>query len=321
MSRTALVTGGGGFVGQWLIRALLAEGWSVTSAGLAMPQEPAVLAPAELEGVCWQRVDIRSATDIDTVLDRCTPHAIFHLAGLSYVPEAQRSPAETYEVNVLGTVRLFAAVARQRHEGRADPVVLVVGSGTQYGRHAPEELPLAESAEQRPQDVYAASKAAQEIAALQSFRAEGVRVVCTRSFNHSGIGHAEHFLLPALVRRALALAPQGRPEMRMGNLDSVRDYLHVEDVVRAYLLLIERGIPGEVYNVASGVGVSVRDLVSDVLLRVGRTAEITTDPTLVRSADIPALIGSPAKLQRATGWRPARVRADIIDDLIHAATH
>lgn len=321
MTRTALVTGGGGFVGQWLIRALLAEGWSVTSAGLAMPQEPALLAAAELDRVSWSRVDIRSATDIETLLERCTPDAVFHLAGLSYVPEAQRSPAETYEVNVLGTVRLLAAIARHRREGRFDPVVLVVGSGTQYGRHAPDELPLAESAEQRPQDVYAASKAAQETAALQVFRADGVRVVCTRSFNHSGIGHAGHFLLPALVRRALALAREQRPEMRMGNLDSVRDYLHVQDVVRAYLLLVERGTAGEVYNVASGVGVSVRDLVSDVLLRVGRTAEITTDPTLVRSVDIPALIGSPAKLERATGWRPVRTRADIIDDLIHAATH
>jgi GDP-4-dehydro-6-deoxy-D-mannose reductase len=320
VTRTALVTGGGGFVGQWLIRALLAEGWSVTSAGLAMPQEPALLAPAELAGVSWRRVDVRSATDIERMLERGTPDAVFHLAGVSYVPEAQRSPAETYEVNVLGTVRLLAAIARQRREGRADPVVLVIGSGTQYGRHASEELPLAESAKQWPQDVYAASKAAQEIAALQSFRADGVRVMCTRSFNHSGIGHAEHFLLPALVRRALTLARE-RPEMRMGNLDSVRDYLHVHDVVRAYLLLVERGTPGEVYNVASGVGVSVRDLVSDVLLRVGRTAEITTDPTLVRSADIPALIGSPAKLERATGWRPVRTRADIIDDLIHAATH
>jgi len=319
----ALVTGGGGFVGQWLIRALLADGWSVTSAGLSTPQEPALLAPAERDRVTWRRVDIRSATDIEATLEHSSPDVVFHLAGVSYVPEAQRSPAETYEVNVLGTVRLLAAIARERREGRADPVVLVVGSGTQYGRHSPDELPLAESAEQRPQDAYAASKAAQEIVALQTFRAEGVRVVCTRSFNHSGMGHAEHFLLPALVRRALALAlaPRARPELRMGNLDSVRDYLHVQDVVRAYLLLVERGTPGDVYNVASGVGVSVRDLVSDVLLRVGRTAEITTDPTLVRSADIPALIGSPAKLQRATGWRPVRTRADIIDDLIHAATH
>ena len=321
MTRTALVTGGGGFVGQWLIRALLAEGWSVTSAGLSTSPQPALLAQAERDRVTWCRVDIRSAPDIEDTLGRCSPDAVFHLAGVSYVPEAQQSPAETYEVNVLGTVRLLAAVVRERRERRVDPVVLVVGSGMQYGRHSADELPLAETAEQRPQDVYAASKAAQEIVALQTFRAEGVRVVCTRSFNHSGIGHAEHFLLPALVRRALALAPRERPELRMGNLDSVRDYLHVQDVVRAYLLLVERGTPGDVYNVASGVGVSVRDLVSDVLLRVGRTAEITTDPTLVRSADVPALIGSPAKLQRATGWRPVRTRADIIDDLIHAATH
>ena len=321
MTRTALVTGGGGFVGQWLIRALLADRWTVTSAGLSMPQGRPLLTAGEMDAVVWRRADVRVAGDIEHVLDGSTPDAIFHLAGMSYVPAAQASPAETYDVNVIGTARLLASLAARRRDGRADPVVLVVGSGTQYGRHDAAELPLTEDAAQRPHDVYAASKAAQEIVALQSFRSDGVRVICTRSFNHSGTGHAEHFLLPALVRRALSLPKQGPRELRIGNLDSIRDYLHVSDVVHAYRLLVDRGTPGEVYNVASGVGVSVRELVSDVLLRIDTSAEITTDPTLVRSADVPSLIGSAAKLERATGWRPLRTRADIIDDLIHAATH
>ena len=321
MTRTALVTGGGGFVGQWLIRALLAEGWSVTAAGISMPQSRPLLSPSELDATAWVRADVRSAPDVDHLIDFCAPQAVFHLAGVSFVPEAQRSPADTYDVNVVGTARLLAALARRLREGAADPFVLVVGSGTQYGRHDAAELPLSEGAELRPRDVYAASKAAQEIVALQAHRADGLRIVCTRSFNHSGIGHAEHFLLPALVHRAVTLAKADGREMRVGNLDPVRDYLHVSDVVRAYLLLVERGVPGEVYNVASGIGVSVRELVSDVLLRVGTSAEITVDPALVRSVDIPALVGSATKLEQATGWRPVRTRADIIDDLIHAATH
>jgi GDP-4-dehydro-6-deoxy-D-mannose reductase len=181
-------------------------------------------------------------------------------------------------------------------------------------------MPLTEEAEQRPTDVYAASKAAQEIAARQTHRSEGVRVVCTRSFNHSGTGHPAHFLLPALVRRSLAIREERDGVLRLGNQDSVRDYLHVGDVVRAYLLLARVGAPGEVYNVCSGDGVSVRELATEVLLRLGSNAEIITDPALVRAVDVPVLVGSPAKLERATGWRPTRTRADIIDDLIHAAT-
>jgi GDP-4-dehydro-6-deoxy-D-mannose reductase len=198
---------------------------------------------------------------------------------------------------------------------------LLVGSATQYGSHEHAEMPLREEAEQRPADVYGASKAAQEIAALQFFRSEGLRVICTRSFNHSGPGHAAHFLLPALVSRVLALRRVPGAELRLGNQDSVRDYLHVADVVDAYLLLAEHGIPGDVYNVCSGDGVSVRQLATDVLQRAGVTADITTDAALVRGVDVPALVGSPAKLQRTTGWRPRRTRTDIIDDLIHAATH
>jgi len=315
----ALVTGGTGFVGQWLARSLLAEGWSVAAVGLH-PQATSILSPNEHRAVEWLHGDVRDPEVIRRALDTGAADAIFHLAGVSFVPEAREAPATAYEVNVLGAVRVLAEVARRRLAGSLDPAVLIVGSATQYGRHEAGEMPLAEDAEQRPNDVYAASKAAQEIAARQVHRADGVRVICTRSFNHSGAGHPDHFLLPALVRRVLALRKEGGGELRLGNQSSVRDYLHVADVVRAYLLLVRRGVPGEVYNVCSGEGVSAGELASEVLLRVGTTAEITTDPALVRGGDVPVLVGSPAKLQRSTGWRPTRTRADIIDDLIHAAT-
>ena len=105
-----------------------------------------------------------------------------------------------------------------------------------------------------------------------------------------------------------------------GNGDTVRDFLHVEDVVDAYLSLIEQGTPGEIYNVCSGVGVSIRALAESVLQRIGVPADISSDPALTRPVDVPVQIGSNAKLRRATGWTPRRTREDIIDDLIHAAT-
>jgi GDP-4-dehydro-6-deoxy-D-mannose reductase len=321
VTERALVTGGAGFAAQWLERALLERGWEVSAVGLGVPPETSVLGAKERASIRWMEADVRRAADIARAIDAARPNAIFHLAGIAFVPAAAADPGETYEVNVVGAVRLLAAVGARRQVGSFDPVIVVVGSGEQYGRHSSEELPLGEGAAQCPLSVYAASKAAQEIVALQAARADGLRVIATRSFNHSGPGQAPHFLLPALVARALAARSAGQRTVAIGNREPIRDYLHVEDVATAYIALAERGHPGEAYNVCSGEGVAVGELALTVLQRVGVRADITTDPSLVRPVDIPALVGSPAKLRRVTGWAPRRTRADIIDDLIHAQTH
>jgi GDP-4-dehydro-6-deoxy-D-mannose reductase len=319
VTRRALVTGGHGFVAQWAIRAMLERGWSVTAAGLGAATEGGPLDPAYREAVRWEELDVTNQEQVGAVVEQVAPDAILHLAAISHVPDATRNPGRAYEVNTVGTVRLLTEVARLRRDGRSDPSVLVVGSSEQYGRHEATEMPLDETADQRPLTLYAASKTAQEIAALQVYRSEGVRVLCTRSFNHSGAGQPGSFLLPSLVSRARALSSTGG-RLRIGNGDVVRDFLHVSDVVEAYLALLELGVAGEVFNVCSGEGVTVRALAESVLQRVGVSAEISTDPALSRPVDVPAQIGSNAKLRRATGWTPRHTREDIIDDLIHAAT-
>lgn len=316
--RRVLVTGGSGFVGQWLTKSLLAAGDDVTVAGLGEGTQPPSSKLRRLP------VDMRDASAVEKAIESSRPDAIVHLAGISFPPEAERSPATTYDVNVLGAVRLLTAVAAGRRAGTIDPVVLIVGSGVQYGRHPESEMPLDESASQLPISVYAASKAAQEVAALQMHRNSGVRVICVRSFNHSGAGQTADYLIPSLVARALRVRAGQERTLRLGN-DAVRDYLHVDDVVRAYLALLDRGTPGEAYNIASGHGVSVRQLAADVLLRVGATADISSDAALQRPTDVPVLVGSPAKLTSATGWTPRKTHLDIIDDVIrfvsaHAAT-
>jgi GDP-4-dehydro-6-deoxy-D-mannose reductase len=317
----ALVTGGAGFAAQWLERALLERGWEVSAAGLGVPPQTSVLDDAERRAVRWIEADVRRPADVAHALDASRPDVVYHLAGISFLPAAAADPGETYEVNVVGAVRLLAAVGERRQAGVLDPIVLIVGSGEQYGRHDAAELPLSEAATQCPLSVYAASKAAQEVVALHAARAQGMRVIATRSFSHSGPGQASHFLLPALVARALEARADGRTSVAIGNREPIRDYLHAEDVAAAYIALVERGIAGEVYNVCSGEGVTVGELAADVLQRVGVRADITTDPALVRPVDLPALVGSPEKLRRTTGWSPRRTRAAIIDDLIHAQTH
>jgi GDP-4-dehydro-6-deoxy-D-mannose reductase len=298
---------------------MIARGWSVTAAGISHETESRILSDDERHVVDWVTMDVTDGEQIAAALDRAAPDVVLHLAAISHVPDAKRNPARAFEVNAVGTVRLLAQLVERRREGRGDPMVVVVGSSEQYGRHDRDEMPLDERAEQRPLTLYASSKAAQEMAALQAFRGEGLRVVCTRSFNHSGAGQASSFVLPGLVTRALAVARDGGP-LTLGNGDTVRDFLHVHDVVNAYLSLADRGIPGEVYNVCSGEGVSIRALAESVLQRIGVPADISSDPTLTRPVDVPVQIGSNAKLRRATGWAPRRTREDIIDDLIHAAT-
>ena len=312
----ALLTGGAGFVGQWLARSLLERGDSVDLAGLGPAfVGPPILSDAERGATRWLSADARDADAIDAAIEASRPDVVFHLAGVSFPPDADRAPAATYDVNVLGAVRLLSSIARRRAAGVLDPVVLIVGSGVQYGRHDASEMPLEESTEQRPVTIYGASKAAQETAALQVFRENGVRVVCVRSFNHSGVGHGSQYLLPSLVARVRRIAAGGPPRLALGN-DVLRDYVHVDDVVAAYVLLATRGRPGEAYNVASGRGVTTRQLAADVLHRAGVAADISTDAALVRATDIPTLIGSPAKLARETGWTPRKTHLDIIDDLL-----
>lgn len=319
MTTRALVTGATGFVAQWTIRAMLERGWEVHAGAHGDEMPMPVLTPAERDAVRYRALDITAQPDVAAAVDAAAPDVVIHLAAVSHVPDAMRNPGYAYEVNAVGTVRLLTELRRLRQAGTADPVVLIVGSAEQYGRHELNAMPLAEDAEQRPLSLYAASKCAQEIAALQAWRSDGVRVTCTRSFNHSGVGHGAHFLLPGLVRRALALPAHGGT-LEIGNGDTVRDFLHVRDVVTAYLALVQDGVVGEAYNVCSGVGTSVRQLAARVLERAGRSATLATSRELARPVDVPVQVGNPSKLRRATGWAPRLTVDDIIDDLIHAAT-
>ncbi len=314
----ALVTGAAGFVGQWLCRALLRRGWSVTGTTIGTPPAPGILGAEELADIRWRGIDLRPGVDrrgLAGLLDRERPDAVFHLAAIAFVPAANEDPMRALDTNVTAAVRLVEAMRQQRAAGTLDPVLLVIGSAEQYGRHE-AHAPLAEEHDQRPRTFYAATKCAQESFALAAARADGLRVVATRSFNHSGRGQAAEFLLPSLVRRtrhATAAAP-----LLIGNEGTIRDFLHVEDVVSAYISLVERGRPGEAYNVCSGDGVTVGALAAEVLARAGVSAPVASDPSLRRTVDVPWLVGDNTKLRADTGWTPTRTRADIIDDLLNA---
>ncbi|HEX5832081.1 MAG TPA: GDP-mannose 4,6-dehydratase, partial [Gemmatimonadaceae bacterium] len=304
----------------WLCEALLGDGWEVWGVALGMPTHGRLVATGTRDAVHWHLGDVRDPAVLTGAVEASRPDAVFHLAGVSYVPQAEADPGPAYEVNVVAAARLLALLGERRGAGVLDPAVVVVGSGEQYGRHD-GAAPLREEAEQRPLTVYAATKAAQEVAAFQACRRHGLRVVAARSFNHVGPGQDERFLLPSLVRRTLALRAAGARELVVGNTTPVRDFTHVADVVRAYIQLAAAGAPGTAYNVSSGEGWSVANVAELVAQRVGHAVRLREDPALVRPVDLPVLVGDPTRLVTHTGWTRRRTLQDSIDDLIHAATH
>lgn len=315
MSRRVLITGGAGFVGQWLSRALLQQGWTVFAGTVDGAPRSKVLSEEETAAVHWLSLDVQVDEDIRRAIDTSAPDRVVHLAGIAFAPEANASPIRAFEINALGCMRLLGGLAAA---GRGTTRVLVIGSAEEYGSQPDSAYPIGEDAILRPLTPYAVAKASQELIALQAFRASDFPTICTRSFNHSGVGHGDSYLLPTLVRRVQAL-PRTGGSLRIGNGAVIRDYLHVADVVQAYQLLLEKGSPGQVYNVCSGQGITVRALAERVLARAGMNAEITSDDALRRPIDVPILIGDNTKLRSATGWSVTRSIDDIIDDLIHAA--
>lgn len=314
----SLITGAGGFVGQWLISALIDRQETIVAFTIGPPAQTGVLSLEQRRSVRWIDGDVRNSVQLERALKEEKPDVVYHLAGVAYMPEAGLDPTGTFETNSLGVLRLLSAIATQAKKGTRQPRVLVVGSAEQYGPHDDNEYPLSETAAQRPLTVYAASKAAQELIAFQAGREHGIPVIATRSFNHSGPGQDSRFLLPALVNRVKELASKGETRFAIGDTSPVRDFLHVRDVVRAYIALIEHGQPGEAYNVSSGSGVSVGEIAERVLAFGNVRATPYRDESLVRRVEVPRSVGDNAKLTGATGWGPQLGLDDIIRDVWEA---
>jgi GDP-4-dehydro-6-deoxy-D-mannose reductase len=259
--------------------------------------------------------DLTDPAAAAAVVEGVRPERIIHLAGQASVHQSWLDPAGTLRANVLGVVHLLDAV---RSRGLRPPV-LVVGSAEEYGPVAPEEMPIREETPLRPASPYAVSKVAQGALALLYGPAGGLRVVLTRTFHHTGPGRGEAFAESSFARQ-LAEIEAGRqpPVLKVGNLEAVRDFADVRDVVRAYWMLLEKGAGGTAYNVCTGRGRRIRDLLDLLLAASGAKVEVRVDPERLRPSDVPAQVGDPSRLRAATGWEPRipleRSLLDLLDD-------
>lgn len=313
-----LVTGAGGFAGQHLVRALLAdegvELWGATLGGAAPASS--LLSPAERERVRWIPLDVTDHGSVRVAVRRSAPERVFHLAGQASVGRSFADPLGTWDVNATGTLRLMQAL--QEREGRGVRV-LMVSSAEVYGPVPEPEQPIREDRPLCPISPYGASKAGAEAAALQAAASGGVEVVIARSYNHAGPGQDERFLLPSIAQQLGRIGRGDRPpELRVGNLETYRDFSDVRDVVRGYLVLAERAENRGIYNVCAGESVSLHQLVEDLVRLSGTGARIVVDPERVRPTDIRLLVGDPSRL-RALGWAPEIPLERTLRDLLNGA--
>ena len=286
----ALVTGAAGFVGRHLVPRLTAVRYEVTATDLEL--------------------DVADESAVCARVEALEPELIVHLAAIASPPQAARAPEITYRVNFLGTRSVLVAAARHAPSAR----VLLVCSADAYGSLPPGSPPFTEAAPLLPASPYARSKAAAELLG-GAYAARGLDVVSTRSFNHSGAGQAEAFVLSSFAKQAAEIAAgQREPRMRVGNLDSVRDFLDVEDVVRAYVALCDRAVPASVYNVASGRGVRVGDALDIILRLAGVSPAIEIDPERHRPTDY--AVGASSRLHEATGWEPRIALEDTLGRVV-----
>jgi len=299
--KRVLITGITGFAGSHLADHVLAEHPGVEVFGTYRWRSRRENIE-HLEGrIRLLECDLGDVTAMRSALAAAKPDAIFHLAAQSFVPTSWVAPAETFHVNVIGQIHLFEAI---RLLG-LDPVVQIACSSEEYGLVHKDETPISESNPLRPLSPYAVSKVSQDFLAYQYFKSYGLRAVRTRGFNHEGPRRGEVFVMSNFARQIAAIeAGAQEPVIRVGNLDSVRDFTDVRDMVRAYWLAATRGEPGEVYNIASGSGITIRAMLDRLIAMSRATLRVEPDPARMRPSDVEVLLGDSSKFRAATGWEP-----------------
>jgi len=305
-----LVTGGAGFAGSHLLDLLGAQDDRADLVAWSRQAPPTGLTSMPGRGCRWQHVDLLDRDQVRAAVRALRPATVYHLAGVAHVAQSWDATAPTLAGNALATHYLLDALRRAQVRAR----VLITGSATVY---APSDTPIAENGAIAPGSPYGLSKLAQEMRGLRAIVEDDLEVIVVRAFNHTGPRQTPAYVAPSLARQ-IALIERGAlpPTLRAGNLSARRDLSDVRDVVRAYVALMERGASGAIYNVASGTGRPIHDILNALIARARVKVEVGTDPALLRPQDTPALVGDASRLRRETGWSPQIGFEAMLDDLL-----
>ena len=307
-----LITGITGFVGSHLAEWALAQGADVV--GSVRWRSNTEHIEHLRDRITLVHSDLRDLSSVRPLLEQARPDYIVHLAAQSFVGASWETPTETLLTNAVSQMNLFEAIRQLGASAR----FLVIGSSEEYGLVYPDELPIRESNPLRPLSPYAVSKVTQDLMGFQYWKSYGLDIVRARAFNHSGPRRGDAFATSSFAKQiAEAEAGLRAPVVQVGDLKPTRDFSDVRDIVRGYWALLERGTPGEVYNLCSGVDWSIERVLNFLVSssKLDRI-EIRPDPARLRPSDVPVLRGSAEKIQHALGWTPHIALEQTLADLL-----
>lgn len=292
MAGRVLIFGVNGFVGGWLTREFAEHGYEVVGSDLGEAAAHEGL-PGYFPG------DLLDAGRVAAIVRDAHPDIVINLAAISSVGQSWKVPALTMQVNVVGTINILEA-ARTIEDS---PKVLLVGSSEEY---APSDKPLKETDQLDATNPYGISKVTQErVAELYGERYD-LRIYRTRSFNHTGPGQSTKFVIPSWCKQVADIEKSGKPGViHVGNLDVVRDFSDVRDVVRAYRMILESDYAGEVFNVGSGRAVSLRKLLAAVVVQSSQHVDVVVDENRIRPTDTPFICGDVNHIATQLDWEPS----------------
>lgn len=307
----ALITGISGFVGSHLAEYLLGKQVEVTGTIRNRSRMDHI---RHLKDIQLVECELRDPFSVESLLAKVKPDLIFHLAAQSFVPTSWNSPVDTIHNNVAGQVNIFEAV--RKHD--LDCKIQIACSSEEYGHVEPDEVPIKETNPLRPLSPYAVSKVAQEYLGYQYHKSYGLKVIPTRTFNHTGPRRGENFVTSNFAKQIAEIEKGIKPPVLMvGNLEAKRDFTDVRDVVRAYWLALEKGTSGETYNIASGKCCTIREMLNLLLSFSNKEITVQQDPERLRPSDVEILLGDYSKFHQATGWKPEIPFEQTMEDLLN----
>jgi len=310
--KKALITGITGFAGSHLAELLLEK--NVEVYGIRRWRSKDENIEHIKNEISFYEAELLDAHSLYTVIDKVKPHYIFHLAAQSFVQSSWASPSNTLEVNVTGSVNLFEAIRNTNLPIR----VQIACSSEEYGKVLPDEVPIKETNPLRPLSPYAVSKLAMDYLGYQYWESYKVQIIRTRGFNHTGPRRGEVFAESTFAKQIAEIEKGKRkPIIYVGNLDSIRDYTDVRDMVRAYYIAVQKCDSGQEYNICTGEGQKIKDVL-DLLLSFSTVkVEVKKDPERMRPSDVQVLIGDNSKFVKKTGWKPEIPFEQTMRDLLN----